>query len=104
MFFHFLPVFELFGKLLLLFALLMVVPLGFAVSQHDEAEWPFITGLLVTAACGLVMMLASRRAGQELRPRDGFVLVVLAWMMFPAFAAIPLKLALPGLSVTDAYF
>jgi trk system potassium uptake protein TrkH len=103
-FFHFLPVFGLFGKLVLLFAALMTVPLGFAVGQHDETEWPFITGLAVTAASGVVMMLASRRAGQELRPRDGFILVVLAWMLFPAFAAIPLKLALPGLSITDAYF
>ena len=26
------------------------------------------------------------------------------WVVLPAFAALPLLLALPGLSVTDAYF
>jgi len=32
------------------------------------------------------------------------VLVTLIWLVLPAFAALPLWLAIPGLSVTDAYF
>ncbi len=32
------------------------------------------------------------------------MLVALIWMVLPAFAALPLLLAIPGLSVTDAYF
>ncbi|HSQ72262.1 MAG TPA: potassium transporter TrkG [Rubrivivax sp.] len=104
MLYRLLPVLALFGKLVLMFALLMSVPLAFAVARHDEAESPFVTGLLVTAACGLCLWLAARRPGRELRSQDGFLLVVLTWAALPAFAAIPLKLALPELSITDAYF
>ncbi|MCB1982158.1 MAG: TrkH family potassium uptake protein [Rhodoferax sp.] len=101
---HYLPIVGLIGRLTMLFALLMGVPLAFAVAGHDEAEWPFVVGAIVTLACGLVMTWSTRRARRELQPRDGFILVTLAWSLLPAFAAIPLKLALPGLSLTDAYF
>jgi len=88
----------------MLFSALMAVPLLFAFTQHDEAEWPFAMGMVVAAIAGMVMASATRKFSRELRPRDGFMLVVLAWALIPAFAAVPLLLALPGLSVTDAYF
>jgi trk system potassium uptake protein TrkH len=50
------------------------------------------------------MSLATRRFRRELQPRDGFLLVGLTWLVLPAFGALPLLLALPELSVTDAYF
>lgn len=37
-------------------------------------------------------------------PRDGFLLVNLVWLVLPAFSAVPLMLAVDGLSWTDAYF
>lgn len=101
---HYLPVISLVGKLAMLFALLMAVPLGFALVQGDAAGRAFAIGMFVTAAIGMVMWLAGRRVRRELQPRDGFILVVLAWSLLPAFASIPLLLAMPGLSVTDAYF
>jgi trk system potassium uptake protein TrkH len=48
------------------------------------------------------MSLATRRFRRELQPRDGFLLVALTWLVLPAFGALPLWLAIPGLSVTDA--
>jgi len=50
------------------------------------------------------LSLATRRFRRELQLRDGFVLVALVWLVLPAFAALPLLLAIPGLSLTDAYF
>ena len=35
---------------------------------------------------------------------SGFLLVSLIWAVLPACGALPLLLALPGISVTDAYF
>jgi trk system potassium uptake protein TrkH len=60
--------------------------------------------IAVTFAAGGGLSLATRRFRRELQLRDGFVLVALVWLVLPAFAALPLKLAIPGLSVTDAYF
>ncbi len=92
------------GRIVMVFAVLMLVPLGFALSQHDPAERAFLISAAVTAACGLGMTLPARRVRQELQPRDGFLLVTLTWSLLPAFGALPMMLAIDGLSVTDAYF
>jgi len=99
-----LAVLALVGRMVMLFALLMCVPLAFALAEQDPAEQAFITSIVVTFAVGAVMSLATLRFRRELQPRDGFVLVGAVWLLLPAFAALPLKLAIPGISITDAYF
>lgn len=99
-----LAVVALVGRMVVLFALLMLVPLAFAVVRHDRAESAFLIATAVTLVCGAAMVLAARRFRRELQAHDGFVLVALTWLLLPAFAALPLLLAIPGLSVTDAYF
>ncbi len=92
------------GRMVVLFAVLMGVPLAFALSEHDPAEGPFLVAMGVTALSGLAMSLSTRRFKRELQPRDGFLLVTMTWLVLPAFGALPLMLALPGLSFTDGYF
>jgi trk system potassium uptake protein TrkH len=99
-----LAVVGLVGRLLMLFGLLMAVPLGFAVADHDPAEWAFVWTMLVTMLVGAGMAWAARHDRRELQASDGFALVGMVWVLLPAFAALPLKLAIPGVSVTDAYF
>ncbi|MFO1266875.1 MAG: potassium transporter TrkG [Rubrivivax sp.] len=99
-----LAVVALVGRMVALFALLMGVPLAFALGEHDPAEGAFLAAGGITLGCGVVMSLATRRFRRELQPRDGFVLVTLTWALLPAFGALPLLFAIPGLSFTDAYF
>jgi trk system potassium uptake protein len=99
-----LAVTALMGRIVVLFSLLMLVPLGFALSQHDPAEQAFLLSMAVTAACGVAMSLLTLKFRRELQPKDGFVLVGMTWMLLPAFGALPLWLAVPGLSITNAYF
>jgi len=99
-----LAVVALVGRLVVLFSLLMVVPLGFAWVDHDRGEHAFILATAITALTGGAMSLAVRRFRRELQPRDGFLLVGLTWTLLPAFGALPLMLAIPQLSFTDAYF
>jgi trk system potassium uptake protein TrkH len=99
-----LAVVGLVGRMVLLFSLLMIVPMAFAWFEHDEAEAPFIVSTLITLAAGVAMSMATRRFRRELVPRDGFVLVGLTWLALPAFGALPLYLAIHGISITDAYF
>lgn len=99
-----LAVFAVVGRLVVLFGLLMLVPLAFAVGGHDPAERAFLVATVLTFGSGLAMVAAARRFRRELQARDGFVLVSLTWLLLPAFGALPLLLALPSLSVTDAYF
>ncbi len=97
-------VLALVGRMLVLFALLMSVPLAFALTEHDPAEGAFLWAMGITASVGLLMSAAMRRFQRELQPRDGFLLVTLTWLVLPAFGALPLMLAIPGLSFTDGYF
>lgn len=99
-----LAVVALVGRLVVLFGLLMLVPLAFAVAGDDPARGAFLGATVITFGSGLAMMLAARRFRRELQARDGFVLVSLTWLLLPAFGALPLLLAMPTLSVTDAYF
>ncbi len=99
-----LAVLALVGRMVVLFALLMIVPLAFAWVEGDAAQPAFQVGIAVTMVAGIVMSLATRQFRRELQARDGFVLVGITWALLPAFAAVPLWLAIPGLSVTDAYF
>lgn len=99
-----LAVIALVGRMVVLFALLLLVPLGFALSRHDAGETAFIQAIGITLGCGLAMSLLTRRFRRELQPRDGFLLVGLTWLVLPVFGALPLWLGVPGLSATDAFF
>jgi len=99
-----LAVVALVGRIVMIFALLMAVPLGFAAAGDDGAQRAFIGAMMATFGAGAAMSLSMSRFRRELQPRDGFLLVTLTWMLLPAFAALPLLWAVPGLSITDAYF
>ena len=99
-----LAVVGLVGRIVAVFALLMLVPLAFALGAHDPAEGAFLIAAAITAGTGLGLSLLTRRHRRELQPRDGFLLVTLTWTLLPAFGALPLLLVIPGLSFTDAYF
>ncbi len=99
-----LAVVSLVGRIVVLFSLLMLLPLAFAWFGADGAARPFAVSVLATSCIGLLVSVATAGYRRELQPRDGFLLVSLIWGVLPAFGALPLLLALPGLSVSDAYF
>ncbi|HWL73700.1 MAG TPA: TrkH family potassium uptake protein, partial [Burkholderiaceae bacterium] len=72
-----LPVFNVLGYVVLMFAATMLVPLAFAVVADDGSQRGFDIALLATAVSGLVLTLATRRFRRELQVRDGFLLVTL---------------------------
>jgi trk system potassium uptake protein len=92
------------SRVLLLFAVSMVLPWGFAYGLGDGAERSFAYAVGATLAAGLVLWLATFHERRELQVRDGFLLVVLVWTVLPAFATLPLLFSLPDLRFTDAYF
>ena len=99
-----LPVLNVLGYVVLMFAATMLVPLAFAVVGGDGSQRGFDIALFATAGSGLALMLTTRRFRRELQVRDGFILVTLVWTVLPAFAMLPLLMQLPDLSITDAYF
>ncbi|GAB4164784.1 MAG: potassium transporter TrkG [Rhodocyclaceae bacterium] len=97
-------VLRIFGLIALIFCTTMLVPLAASRWLHDGAGRIYEEALLVTLAAGALLWLATRRHTEELKVRDGFLLVVLVWVGLPAFATLPLLLYFPEMSFTDAYF
>src|SRR6187549_486162 len=86
------------------FGLLYLLPIAWSLGVQDGAVFDFITAALINVLVGLAVAGATRRFRRELKPRDGFLLVTLSWVLMSASAAIPLMIALPDLTFTDAYF
>src|SRR5437016_9336339 len=70
-----------------------------------DGLWPkFLLAAALTAGCGLVLAGVTLRFRRALKARDGFLLLTLGWLLLPGAAALPLLLALPGLTFTGAFF
>ena len=96
---------HLLSLVIVILGLTMLLPVAVsALHPGDDALYAFKEGLAVCLIFGGVLWLATRRYARELQVRDGFLLVGLAWLAVPAFAAVPLMLYLHDLSFTDAYF
>lgn len=95
---------HVFGTLLAYFGLAYVIPVLTSLVMRDGKALPFILAAAITSGSGLLLSLATRRHARELKPRDGFLLATMSWVLTSASATIPLFLIIPGVSITDAYF
>jgi trk system potassium uptake protein TrkH len=100
---RFFPVFRVFGILLMCFALTLLVPLALSWLWQDGATTAYDEAFLIAFGTGLSVWLLTRGAQHELKTRDGFLMVVMVWTLFPLFACLPLLLHL-NVSFTDAYY
>lgn len=100
----FFPVFNALGLIIMIFGLLMGVPLVVAHLHDDGAISAFDWAMLVTFVCGAVIWFLTRGKKRDLRPSDGFLLVVLTWLVLPVFGALPLYAFNPELGVSKVFF
>ncbi len=99
-----LPVLNVMGMLLIFFGATYLMPIASSLIYNDGTTWEFIDAMAVCLGVGLAIVVLTRRFKRELRPRDGFLLVTLAWVLMAAIATVPLMLIIDGLSFTDAFF
>ncbi|MBK9443763.1 MAG: TrkH family potassium uptake protein [Comamonadaceae bacterium] len=99
------PVLNVLARVLMGYSAMFLVPLAWGWQLDPIAVrdvwWESIA---LTATAGLTLLYVTMDYRRELLPRDGFLLVNLVWSVLPAFSALPLMLAIEGLSFTDAYF
>jgi trk system potassium uptake protein TrkH len=98
-----LSVTQVLGRLLLVFSLTYLLPITCALIYGDGTLATFVDSMLACIAVGVVLILATRRHRAELKARDGFILVTLAWTLTAAIATVPLMLH-QGMSFTDSFF
>lgn len=92
------------GLMLALFSISYLMPIAASLIVQDNTWDEFTIAMAINAGTGSLLWFLTRHANRELRPADGFLLVVFAWSGMAAFATVPLLLVLDGLSFTDAYF
>ncbi|MCG7499313.1 TrkH family potassium uptake protein [Vibrio sp. Of7-15] len=93
------------GLLLALFSSTMLAPALVAFIFRDGAGLPFVITFFLLLAGGALLWVPNRRYRQELKSRDGFLIVVLFWTVIGSAGALPFLLSdTPDISVTDAFF
>lgn len=93
------------GILLSLFSLTMFPPLIISLFSSDGTTGPFFSAFALILSIGLLLWFPVRNIKDELRLRDGFVVVVLFWVGLGITGSVPLILSdTPDLSITDAIF
>jgi trk system potassium uptake protein TrkH len=102
---HFLAIQRLLGLMLMVFSVSLLPPVVVSWLYRDGEMKEFLIGAAVVFLLGVSCWLPAHRFRQDLRVRDGFLIVVLFWVALGLVGALPLALAgHPGLSVTDAVF
>lgn len=93
------------GILLMLYSATLLVPAVVALLYSEAELGRFLYSFLVTLVSGLLCWLPVQNRRQELRVRDGFVLVLLFWTVLSGYGALPYLLTdQHPLSITDAVF
>ena len=98
------PIIHVLSKLGLLFSLLLAVPTLMSYFYHDSAFLVFAYTALTVLLVSCVTWVLTLRFNRELRPRDGFTLVLMLWLAFAVVAAMPIYFYMPSMSFTDAFF
>ena len=101
--YKFLPIVHVLSRLGLLFSMVLAVPTLMSYFFLDNAFPAFAYTALATTLTSCVVWLMTFHFRRELRPRDGFTLVLMLWLAFALVAAMPIYIHIPGISFTDAF-
>ncbi len=90
--------------MLMFFSIAYLMPIVASFIAADGTWIDFVDAMLTSLGIGALLAIATRGHKRELKPRDGFLLVALAWSLVTAIATVPLLLVIEDLSFTDAMF
>ncbi len=83
----------------------MLPPALISMIYRDGGGVSFLMAFVFCLLMGAMFWYPNRAEKDDLRAREGFLIVVLFWTVLASFSAIPLMLLEhPNLSITDAFF
>ncbi|MCL1059525.1 TrkH family potassium uptake protein [Shewanella gelidimarina] len=93
------------GLLMGLFSLSLLPPALVAVIYKDGGGMAFIQAFVLCLILGFTLWYPNRHHRKDLRTREGFLLVVLFWVVLGSIGAVPFIFSgQPSLSLTDSFF
>ncbi len=90
---HLRSIIRIMGILVMCFSLTMLVPALVALIYGDGEGTTFVKSFFISIAIGFSLWWSCRRNKDELRSREGFLIVVAFWFVLGCIAALPLFLA-----------
>ena len=93
---------NLFSILVLFFSFSYLFPVVVSVIYDDGALHVFLKTLAILGATGVIGLIYTRNIKNDLSQKDGFVIIVMFWMVLSIAGSIPFYLS--GLSFIDSFF
>ena len=91
--------------IMLLFSCSVVAPIFVSLYYHDGDVMPFAITGAIEISIGLIGWLSCRHQKQQLKVRDGFLVVTAVWLSLSLVAALPFYLSSsPHLTLINALF
>ncbi|MEI8705105.1 TrkH family potassium uptake protein [Pseudoalteromonas sp. B62] len=102
---QFRTIIKILGQLVALFSITMVPLALVSLIYKDGGGVPFVLAFIFSVVIGMMAYYPNRHENGDLKAREGFLIVVLFWLVLGAFASLPLIfLQEPNLSLADAVF
>ncbi len=102
---QFRTIIKILGQLVALFSITMVPPALVSLIYKDGGGVPFVLAFIFSVVIGLAAYYPNRHEHGDLKAREGFLIVVLFWLVLGSFASVPLVfLQEPNLSLADSVF
>ncbi|MBN6077618.1 TrkH family potassium uptake protein [Aggregatibacter actinomycetemcomitans] len=102
---HFLSILRIVGILVMCFSCTMLLPAFVALLYGDGGGKAFIQSFVISAIAGVILWWACHHHKEELRSREGFLIVVAFWVVMGSLGAIPFMLFEdPDLTISSAFF
>ncbi len=93
------------GLLMILFSVTTLPPIAAGLVFDDGAVLPFVEAFFALLVIGFLLYYPVRHHKQELRLRDGFMVVVMFWTVLGVAGGLPIYLSgVYDISITDSVF
>lgn len=95
------------GRMLLLEAVLLTLPLLTAIFYRESCFLSILAGIAAALLCGgIIMLLSKPKEGDvtAIYSREGFIITALTWVLFSAIGALPFVISGEIPSYVDAFF
>ncbi len=93
---------NLFSVLVLFFSFSYIFPIVVSIIFNDGALHIFVKTLVAISLIGIIGLAATRNINNELSQKDGFVIIVMFWVVLSIAGSIPFYLS--GMSIIDSFF
>lgn len=98
------PISNVLGVLMIFLGLSMFVTALVSFYNQSNDYNPIFSSGLITFVFGLILWLYNFRTRMEVNKREGYLIVVFAWILLGLFGSLPFILSGATTSVTDALF